>query len=228
MSETVAILGGTGAEGRGLALRWAKAGLRLRIGSRDEARAREAAAAVRAATRVGEERVQGLANAPAAAEADIVVLTVPLSAQIATIKAVREHLRPGAIVVDATVPVGAALGDRIAHIVTPWAGSAAQQARAFLPESVRLVSAFHSLSAVALAGLEHAVECDVLVCGDDAAARETVRRLAACIAGVRAIDGGPLANSRFSEHIAALLISLNARYKVKHSGVRFTGIDPER
>jgi len=120
--------------------------------------------------------------------------------------------------------VGAALGDRIARLVTPWPGSAAQQAAAYLPPGVPLVSALHTLSAAALADLAHPLDCDVLICGDDAAAKAVVSRLVERIAGVRAIDAGPLENARFAEHLAALLIALNIGHKVKHSGVRFTGL----
>ncbi len=230
MSQSVAILGGTGAEGFGLALRWTQAGVRVRIGSRDAAKAAAAAERVRQAVpqaRV-EDRVQGMLNPEAAAQADVVVLTVPLVAQIPIIKSVREHLRPGAIFVDTTVPLGAAVGDRIAHLVTLWAGSAAQQAAAYLPDQVMVVSAFHSLGAVALADLEHPVDSDVLVCGDSADAKAAVKELVEKIAGARAVDAGPLENSRFAEQTAALLISLNLRHKVKHSGLRITGLAQEK
>jgi NADPH-dependent F420 reductase len=222
MNQTVAILGGTGAEGFGLALRWAQAGVRLVIGSRDAEKGRAAAARVRQA--VAGAAVEGAVNAEAAAQAGVVVLTVPLAAQIPTIKSVREALQPGTVFVDATVPVGAALGDRIAHLVTPWFGSAAQQAAAWLPPGIHLVSAFHALSAVALADLAHPVDCDVLICGDDAEAKALVSQLVNKIAGARPVDAGALENARFAEHVAALLIALNLRHKVKHSGLRITGI----
>lgn len=222
MSHTVAILGGTGAEGFGLALRWTQAGLRVLIGSRDAEKANGAAERVRLAA--PQAQVEGLLNPEAAAQAGVVVLTVPLVAQISTIKMVRERLRPGAIFVDATVPLGAALGDRIAHVVTLWAGSAAQQAAAYLPEQVAAVSAFHCLSAVALADLAHPVDCDVLICSDSADAKAVVKGLVEKIPGARAMDAGPLENSRFVENVAALLVSLNLRHKVKHCGLRVTGI----
>lgn len=226
MVKTVAILGGTGAEGFGLALRWAKAGIRIRIGSRDAAKAADAAARVRAA--VPDAQVQGMLNAEAASQAEVVVLTVPLAAQIATLKSVRESLWPGKILVDATVPVGAALGDKVAHVLTPWAGSAAQQAAAYLPDQAIAVSAFHSLGAVALTDLAHPVDCDVLICGDNTDAKAKVKWLAEQIPGARGVDAGPLENSRFSEISAALLIALNLRHKVKHSGLRITGLFPEK
>lgn len=227
MIDTVAILGGTGAEGFGLALRWAQAGVAVIIGSRDAEKALGAAARVRQAVPQAKAGVAGMLNADAAAAAPLVVLTVPLAAQIPTIKMVREKLRPGTIFIDATVPVGAALGDRIAHVVTPWSGSAAQQAAAYLPPGIALVSAFHALSATALADLEQPVDCDVLICGDSSEAKAVVKELAEKIPGVRAVDAGPLENSRFTEHLAALLISLNLRHKVKHSGLRITGIPLE-
>ena len=223
---TVAILGGTGAEGFGLALRWTQSGLRVRIGSRAAEKAQAAVERVQKA--VPQARIEGLLNPEAAAEADVVVLTVPLAAQISTVRAVREHLRPEAILVDATVPLGAALGDRMAHVVTPWAGSAAQQAAAYAPQNVAVVSAFHSLSAVALADLEHPMDCDVLICGDSAEAKAVVKELVERIPGARAVDAGPLENSRFSENAAALLVSLNLRHKVKHSGLRITGLPLEK
>jgi 8-hydroxy-5-deazaflavin:NADPH oxidoreductase len=224
MDTAIAILGGTGAEGFGLALRWLAAGLAVRIGSREPAKAE--AAAARARELVPGARVEGFENAQAAAVARTVVLTVPFAAQIPTIKAVRESLRPDAIVVDTTVPVGASVGDRLVHLVTPWAGSAAEQAAAYLPGHVAVISAFHNLAATALADLDRPVDCDVLICGDNAEAKSAVAELARQIAGVRAIDAGPLENSRFSEAVAALLIALNIRHKVKHSGARITGLFP--
>ncbi len=226
MDQTVAILGGTGAEGFGLALRWTQAGVRVVIGSRDAAKAAAAAERVRRA--VPQARVSGALNPQAAAQAEVVVLTVPLVAQVPTLKTVREHLRPGTIVVDTTIPLGMALGDRITHVLTLWAGSAAQQAAAHLPPHAVAVSAFHSLSAVALADLEHPVDCDVLVCGDDQAAKSVVHDLVRKIAGARAVDAGPLENSRLAEHAAALLIALNLRHKVNHSGLRITGLPSEK
>lgn len=224
MADTVAILGGTGAEGFGLALRWAHAGVPLIIGSREAEKGQAAAERLRQAVPDAAASVKGTTNPDAAAAAGIVVLTVPIAAQIATIKSVRERLSPGTIFVDATVPVGAAMGDRVAHLFTPWSGSAAQQAAAWAPAGVRVVSAFHALSAAALADLSHPVDCDVLICGDDAEAKRVVGELAARIPGARPVDGGPLENARFAEHVAALLISLNLRYKVKYSGIRITGI----
>jgi len=210
------VVGGTGAEGGGLALRFARAGRRVRIGSRSVERAQEAA-------RRMEGDVSGHTNAEAVSEAGIVVLTVPLAAQIETLKAIRGGLAPGAIVVDTTVPLEIAIGGRVSRTLALWDGSAAQQAARLLP-GVPVVAAFHALSAEALGNLEHPLDCDTLICGDSAEAKAAVAELAAFIPGVRAIDAGPLDNARLLETTAALLISLNLRHKVKHSGLRITGL----
>ena len=224
MVETIAIVGGTGAEGFGLGLRLARAGARLRIGSRDLGKAQDAAR--RIAEMAGRGQVEGRLNPEAVSEAGIVILTVPLAAQIGILKSVRTSFRPGAVLVDATVPLEAAIGGRVSRLLTLWAGSAAQQAAQHVPEGVAVTSAFHCLSAEVLADLERDVESDVLICGDSVNAKAAVRDLLKLIPGARAVDAGPLENSRFAESLAALLISLNLRYKVKSSGVRITGLGP--
>jgi len=224
MVETIAIVGGTGAEGFGLGLRLARAGARLRIGSRDLGKAQDAAR--RIAEMAGRGQVEGRVNPEAVSEAGIVILTVPLAAQIGILKSVRTSFRPGAVLVDATVPLEAAIGGRVSRLLTLWAGSAAQQAAQHVPEGVAVTSAFHCLSAEVLADLERDVESDVLICGDSVNAKAAVRDLLKLIPGARAVDAGPLENSRFAESLAALLISLNLRYKVKSSGVRITGLGP--
>ena len=212
----MAVVGGTGAEGSGLALRFARAGVRVRIGSRNQEKAQETA------TRIG-GGTTGHTNADAVTEAGVVVLAVPLSAQVETLKSIRGSFAPGAILVDATVPLEVAIGGRLSRILTLWDGSAAQQAARLVP-GVSVVAAFHALSADALAKLDHPLDCDTLICGDSAEAKATVAQLAAMIPGVRAIDAGPLDNARLLENTAALLISLNLRHKVKESGVRITGL----
>jgi NADPH-dependent F420 reductase len=212
----VAVVGGTGAEGSGLALRFAQAGVPVRIGSRNLEKALEAA------RRIG-GNTTGHTNAEAVASAGIVVLTVPLSAQAETLKAIRGSIAPGAILVDATVPLEIAIGGRLSRTLTLWDGSAAQQAARLVP-GVPVVAAFHALSAEALAKLDHRLDCDTLICGDSAEAKAAVTRLAETIPGVRAIDAGPLDNARLLENVAALLISLNLRHKVKESGIRITGL----
>ena len=210
------MVGGTGAEGSGLALRFARAGQRVRIGSRNAERAQEAA------RRIGGD-VSGHTNADAVSDAGIVVLTVPLAAQIETLKAIKGRMAPGAILVDTTVPLEIAIGGRISRTIALWDGSAAQQAARLLP-GVPVVAAFHALSAEVLAQVDHPLDCDTLICGDSAEAKAAVMDLATLIPGVRAIDAGSLDNARLLETTAALLISLNLRHKVKHSGLRITGL----
>ncbi len=216
MSKTIAIVGGTGAEGFALAQRFVRAGSRVIIGSRDQKKAEEAAARL--------PGVRGLQNSDATREAEIVILTVPLAAQISILKSIRGSFRPGAILVDATVPLEVAIGGRVSRTLTLWAGSAAQQAAQHVPEGVAVVAAFHSISAELLAHLDRPVDSDVLICSDSTEAKATVRELVEMLPGARAIDAGPLENARLVENLAALLISLNIRHKVKGSGLRITGL----
>jgi len=222
---TIAVVGGTGAEGSGLALRFAKAGLPVRIGSRNLERAQ--ATAKQIATAAGSDKVTGHTNADAAAVAEVVVLTVPLAAQVEILKSIRNSFRPGAILVDATVPLEIAIGGRLSRTLTLWDGSAAQQAARLAPQGVPVVAGFHALSAEALGHLDQPVECDTLICGDNVEAKAVVREVAEMIPGVKAVDAGALDNARLLENAAALLISLNLRYKVKHSGMRITGLPAE-
>ncbi len=224
MPRTIAVLGGTGPEGFGLALRWARSGQNVIIGSRDAGRAREAAAKIQAA--VGDKaEVSGEENSVACAAADLLVLTIPFEGHCALLKQVRSVIRPGSIVVDTTVPLAASVGGRATRTLGIWEGSAAQQAAELVPPGVSVVAAFHNTSADILNG-DTAVDCDVIVCSDDTEASKTVRALAAKIPGVRAIDGGKLENARILEQITALLIGLNIRHK-GHSGIRITGL-PEK
>jgi NADPH-dependent F420 reductase len=213
------VIGGTGAEGGGLALRFAKAGMRVRIGSRTVGKAEEAAG--RIAELTGSGAITGHANPDAAVGANIVLL----AAQVEILKSIRDSLQPGAILVDATVPLEIAIGGRLSRTITLWDGSAAQQAARLAPEGVRVVAGFHALSAEALAHVDRPVDCDTLLCGDNAEAKAAVSELAALIPGVRAVDAGPLDNARLIESAAALLISLNLRHKVRSSGLRITGLE---
>ncbi len=221
MPRTIAILGGTGAEGSGLALRFAHAGARVLVGSRDLQKAEAAAARI-------QHGAMGMLNADAAAQAEIAILTVPIQAQIATLKSVRASLRPGTVLVDATVPLEVAIGGRLSHPLSLWAGSAAQQAARNVPEGVAVVSAFHCLSADLLSRLDLPVDSDILMCGDSAEAKAAVGELIALIPGACAVDAGPLENARLIENAAALVISLNLRHKSKHGGIRITGLEPAR
>ena len=218
--ETIAIIGGAGELGLGLALRLAQAGAKIVIGSRDEAKAKDAATRVKDA--VPEADVAGSSNVAAAAQATVVILAVPFSAQAAILKTIRPSLKT-AILVDATVPLAATVGGKPTRLLGVWEGSAAQAARDLLP-GVPVVSAFHNVSADVLQDLAAKPDCDVLICGDDAAAKERVSALVALIQGLRPLDAGPLEMSRIVEGLTALLISLNRRYKVHHSGIRITGI----
>lgn len=219
----IAIIGGTGPAGMGLALRWARAGETIIIGSREVARARKAAAAVQ--ERIGPEaRVSGMENSVACAAADILVLTVPFEGQASLLKKLKAAMTDGSILIDATVPLAASVGGRASRTLGVWQGSAAQQAAELVPEEVSVVAAFHNLSADLMAG-DEPLDCDVIVCSDDPDAAQLTRELAAKIPGVRPIDGGKLENARIVEQITALLIGLNFRHKGR-AGIRITGLPP--
>jgi 8-hydroxy-5-deazaflavin:NADPH oxidoreductase len=228
---TIAIIGGTGPEGSGLALHWARAGEKIVIGSRNAERATAAAAAISSriagSTGVPPHAVQisGSENGAACSSAEIVVLTVPFEAHAETLKHLKPVLRPGQILVDTTVPLAASVGGRATRTLGVWQGSAAQQAQELVPEGVPVVAAFHNVSSELLK-LNGAIDCDVIVCSDDKEAAHTVRQLARKIPGVRAIDGGKLENARIVEQITALLIGMNIRHK-GHSGIRITGLQAE-
>jgi 8-hydroxy-5-deazaflavin:NADPH oxidoreductase len=224
MPRTIAVLGGTGPEGFGLALRWARSGENVIIGSRDAVRAREAAAKIQAAV-ANTANISGDENSVACAAADLLVLTIPFEGHCPLLKQIRPAIRPASILVDTTVPLAASVGGRATRTLGIWEGSAAQQAAELVPQGVSVVAAFHNTSADILNG-DDSVDCDVIVCSDDAEASKTVRALAAKIPGVRAIDGGKLENARILEQITALLIGLNIRHK-GHSGIRITGL-PEK
>jgi NADPH-dependent F420 reductase len=217
----IAILGGTGPAGMGLALRWARAGEIILLGSRDAKRAQEAANKVR--DQAGKSAsVSGMENSEACAAANLLVLTVPFEGQAALLKQLKPAIRPGSILIDATVALAAGVGGRASRTLGVWQGSAAQQAAELVPKGVSVAAAFHNLSAELLNG-DDALDCDVIVCSDDANASQLTRTLAAKIPGVRAIDGGKLENARTLEQITALLIGLNIRHK-GHAGIRITGL----
>ncbi|MFT3966677.1 MAG: NADPH-dependent F420 reductase [Sphingobium sp.] len=215
--KTIAVLGGAGKEGGGLALRWAHAGHKVVIGSRDAARAADAAKEINA--RIGKDNATGAANADAAAGADIVVLAVPFSAQRATVESVAGAL-DGKILIDVTVPL---VPPKVSRVQLPENGSAVEAIQKLLGEGVRVVSAFQNISAHHLTHLDETIDCDVLVCADDPAAADEVVALAKEI-GLGAWNAGVLANSVVSEALTSVLIALNRRYKVPDSGIRITGI----
>jgi len=225
-TNTIAVIGGTGDQGLGLALRWAMAGRRVLVGSRDPARAAAAAENIRA--RAGASvPVSGSGNPEAAASAELVVLTVPFMAQIETLKSIAPAMRPGQILVDVTVPLEAAVGGAPTRTLGVWAGSAAEQAAANVPAGVEVAAAFHNVSAYALRHLEHAIDCDVLVCAERPETRAAVRPWVEAIRDCRYVDGGRLENARIVEALTALLIGMNVRYKTHAAGIRITGL-PKR
>src|SRR6478609_6985805 len=220
-SEPIPIVGGTGALGAGLALRWAQAGAAIAIGSRSAERAEEAAARIRAAVPGAE--VEGLLNEEAAKRADVAFLTVPFRAQSENLNNLREALRPGQILVDCTVPLAAAVGGKATRTLGVWQGSAAQQAQEMVPDGVTVVAALHTVGAPTLADGEAELGEDVLVCGDKKADKARVARLIELIPGLRAVNAGPLEMARIVEQLTPMLISVNSRYKA-HAGVRLTGL----
>jgi 8-hydroxy-5-deazaflavin:NADPH oxidoreductase len=222
MARKIAILGGTGPEGSGLANRLARAGEHMVIGSRDAARAEDTAKQLR--TEIGSAaQIEGADNSAAAARCDVALLTVPFSGQAALLKQLKSVWKPGTIVIDTTVPLAATMGGSPTRTIGVWQGSAAQAAAELLPAGIGIAAAFHNLSAELLAGNAN-VDCDVLVCSDDEKAKQVAIELATKIPGVRGLNGGKLENARIVESITAVLIGLNIRYKVHTAGIRFTGL----
>ena len=219
--EPIPIVGGTGALGAGLALRWAKAGQAIAIGSRSAERAEEAAARIREAVPGAE--VEGLQNEEAAQRGEVVFLTVPFRAQSENLNNLRGALRPGQILVDCTVPLAAAVSGKATRSLGVWQGSAAQQAQEMVPDGVTVISTLHTVAAPVLADLDAELGEDVLVCGDRKADKARVARLVEAIPGLRAINAGALETARIVEQLTPLLISVNTRYKV-HAGIQLTGL----
>jgi NADPH-dependent F420 reductase len=220
----VGIVGGTGAEGFGLALRLASAGHHVTIGSRDAERGAGSASEAREALGTGAE-VDGAANAEAVRGRDAVIVTVPFAGQAEIYRSIKDHVTPGTPVLDATSPLATAVGGRAWQVVRPWHGSAAEQARAILGTGPRLVAGFHTIAASALRDLEHPVGSDVLVCGDDTEAKALIGGLIEDIPGLRWVDCGDLSMARITETLTALLVSINRRYKIHDSGFRISGRD---
>lgn len=217
MTKTIAVLGGTGNEGPGLALRWAKSGCKVIIGSR------QAEKAERVASELNENLdgnfIEGLSNEAAAQAAEIGILTVPYKAQEATLSSLREVLQ-GKILINVSVPLQP---PKVTQVNIPTGRSAGEEAQATLGEGVRVVSAFQNVGAAHLAEDEDKIDCDVLVCGDDKAAKAEAIALAEA-AGMRGFDAGPLQNSVAIEALTPVLIGINIRYKVKATGIKITGV----
>jgi NADPH-dependent F420 reductase len=229
----IAVIGGTGDLGFGLVLRWARAGVPVVIGSREEKKAQDAAERAKSLLvsgmlpGLGAAAVEGMANVRAVAAANVLVLAVPFPGQAVILKSIREALQSapdGTIFVDATVPLAATVGGKPTRLLGVWQGSAAEAAREMVPAKIPVLGAFHNLSAEVLQDLGAPLDCDILVCGDNETAKQTLVPLVELIEGLRPVDAGPLEMSRITEAVTALLISVNRRHKVKHSGLRITGI----
>lgn len=219
MTKTIAVIGGTGNEGPGLALRWAKSGqYQVIIGSRQQEKAQRVTAELNA--RLGQDLIRGMINPEAAAAADLVVLTVPYSAHTSTLESIRSELS-GKILVDVTVPLQP---PNVSRVYIPPGGSATAEAQALLGDDVYVVAAFQNVGAAHLEEPHHSIQCDVLVCSDHKSAKAEVIALARA-AGMRALDAGPLQNAVVVEGLTALLIGINLRYKVKGAGIQITGLN---
>jgi len=217
-SPSIAVIGGTGAEGSAIALRLGHAGYRVIIGTRDTAKGGRVAAELNEIAGAGAIAFAG--SAEAAKTADIVILTVPYAAQQATVREIAAVLE-GKILIDATAPL---VPPKVSTVQLPPGGSAVAEIQRMLGDKVRVVSAFQNVAAHKLRKLGTDVECDVLVCGDDVEARSITRELISRM-GLRAIDAGPICNSAAAEALTSLLIFFNRKYKVSGSGIRISGLD---
>jgi NADPH-dependent F420 reductase len=221
MSEPIPIIGGTGALGWGLAMRLARAGERVVIGSRSPERAEEAVHRLLEAAPGAD--AQGLTNADAARQGPIVFLTVPFRAQSENLTNLADALEEGQLLVDSTVPTAAAISGKATRSLGVWQGSAAQQAAEMVPDGVSVVAALHTVSAPVLGDPDAELDEDVLICGDRKADKARVARIVERIPGLRAVNAGALETARIVEQITPLLISINVRYKA-HAGIRITGL----
>jgi 8-hydroxy-5-deazaflavin:NADPH oxidoreductase len=219
----VPILGATGDLGLGLALRLTAAGVPVTIGSRSAERAAAAADRVRDAVPAAD--VDGRANEEAVAGAELIVLSVPFTAQIGTLASIGDALVQGAILVDCTVPLAAAVGGRATRALGVPQGSAAQAAQEVVPDGVTVVGAFHTVSASTLSDLDRPLDEDVLLCGDRKADKARVARLVESVPGLRAVNAGALEGARIVEQLTPMLISINVRYRT-HAGIRILGLPP--
>jgi NADPH-dependent F420 reductase len=219
--ESVTIIGASGALGFGLAVRLGAAGAEVTIGSRDAARAAEAARKAHALVASG--RFKGLENGAAAAANELVVLSVPFRNHSETLTNLKGALRSGQLVLDTTVPLAAAVSGKATRMLGVWQGSAAQQAQEMVPEGVNVVAGLHTVSAGLLSDLEHALDEDVLVCGERREDKARVAALIERVDGLRVVDCGRLEMARIAESLTALLISINVRYKTQ-AGFHVTGL----
>jgi 8-hydroxy-5-deazaflavin:NADPH oxidoreductase len=220
-TDPVAVIGASGALGFGMALRLARTGVPIVIGSRDAERARDTAE--RLSAQVPDGSFTGLDNVSACEPARTVILSVPFRNQAETLGSLKDSLGAGTLLIDATVPLAAAVGGKATRMLGVWQGSAAQQAAELVPDGVRVVSALHTVSAATLADLEDPLDQDVLVCGDSRADKAEAAALIERVEGLRCVDCGRLEMSRTTEALTALLIAVNVRYKA-HAGIRLTGL----
>jgi len=221
VAPPVCIVGGTGALGFGLAVRLGRAGVPIVIGSRDVSRAEEAAG--RASQAVPDGSFTGLENAAAVRDAEIVILSVPFRNQSENLTNLKDALTAGQLLVDATVPLAAAVSGKATRTLGVWQGSAAQQAEEMAPEGVRVVSAFHTVSAAHLTELDQPLDEDVLICGDRREDKAQLAELIDRIDGLRPVDCGRLEMARIVEQLTALIISINIRNKVR-AGIKISGL----
>jgi 8-hydroxy-5-deazaflavin:NADPH oxidoreductase len=219
--KAIPIIGGTGALGYGLAVRWARAGHAVVIGSRSAERAAETAHKL--SLLAPDAEIEGMANDAAARQGPVVFLTVPFRAQAENLNNLREALEPGQLLVDCTVPLAAAIGGKATRSLGVWQGSAAQQAQEMVPDGVTVVSALHTVSAPTLADTGAELGEDVLLCGDRKADKARVAALIESIPGLRAVNAGALEMARIVEQLTPMLISINARHKT-HAGIRITAL----
>ena len=221
----VAVIGGTGAEGFGLALRLARAGHHVTIGSREAGRGAESAAKASELTGTALEGTDNAAAAAAPGTDGVVAVTVPYAGQAEIYRSIKDAVAPGAVVLDATSPLATAVGGRPWQVLRPWHGSAAEQAQAILGDGPRVVAGFHTVAAEGLQALDREIDSDVLLCADDPAAKARVGTLIEGIPGMRWVDCGRLEMARVAEPLTALLVSINRTYKIKDSGFRIVGRD---
>lgn len=218
----ISVIGGTGEEGFGLTLRLARAGEHVIIGSRS---AEKGASTAGKAVEIlgGGARVSGTTNEDAADRGDVIFVTVPYAGQADIYRAIKDHVAADKVVVDCTSPLATAVGGRAWHVIRPWHGSAAEQAKAILGSGVKMVAAFHTVSGEQLQDLEHPMDSDVFVCGSDKESKATVGELIDKIPNLRWVDAGDLTQARIAETMTALLISVNRSYKIHDAGFRVTG-----
>lgn len=220
MLLTIAVIGGTGKEGAGLAYRWANSGYRVYIGSRDAERAKAKASELN--TQLGGDFVDGMSNQDAAANAEVVVLSVPYDAHQAILESIRDKMK-GKLLIDVSVPLQP---PNVRQVFVPEGKSAALETQALMGSEAKVVAAFQNVSAVHLMDLNHQIQCDVLVCSDHVDAKADTMKLVEA-AGMRGIDAGPLVNAVAVEALTPVLLYINKQYKVKGAGIRITGLNAE-